>query len=776
MPGARTVHTVGGWRAAVADDALRRTYAEPGCDDDAWAPVPATAHWRTLDPFAASDGPLLYRATLGDLRGEGESGARGAVGSGAGGAVGSGAVGPGDRTWLVLDGIFYTSDVWFDGAYLGDTEGYFFPHEFEITDAVADRSEHVLALEVACTPQRDRAHKRNLTGVFQHWDLIDQAWNPGGIWRPTRILRTGPVRILHSRVLCRDATAEAATVFVRLVLDAPEACTTTIVSRVRRHADGGEVTEHRHEQPLAAGENQVELTFVVEEPDLWWPWSRGEQPRYDVEVAVHLGDGADGGPDAGGAGAPGGPAEGGASDTVTRTIGLRSVSVDDWVFSINGERLFLKGANQGPSRFALADAEPERMAADIALAKDAGLDMLRLHAHISRPEVYDAADAAGLLLWQDLPLQWGYHRSVRKQARRQARLAVDVLAHHPSVFLWCGHNEPMAIDIEPTALADPKRRVVLGLRGLAQQMLPTWNKSVLDRSVKRVLEACDGSRPVVPHSGVLPHPPLLDGTDSHWYFGWYHGETVDVARMVRLMPSTARFMSEFGAQAVPLPAPWVEPERWPDLDWPALAQTFALQKTFFDRHVPPAGFPTFEAWAEATQRYQAELLRFHIETLRRIKYRPTGGFALFCFADSAPGVTWSIVDDERRPKAAYAAVQEACRPTIITADPLPAVLETGRRLRLDVHAVNDRPIALSDMLASAHLQWGSGGVEGAPPLVRRWEGTLPADTVVLVGTLDVVVPAGATSASLDLALTGTLPDGSPLAVTNRYACPSGSHR
>ena len=30
--------------------------------------------------------------------------------------------------------LFYQGDVWLDGAYLGDTEGYFFPHAFEVTE------------------------------------------------------------------------------------------------------------------------------------------------------------------------------------------------------------------------------------------------------------------------------------------------------------------------------------------------------------------------------------------------------------------------------------------------------------------------------------------------------------------------------------------------------------------------------------------------------------------------------------------------------------------
>ena len=99
------------------------------------------------------------------------------------------------------------------------------------------------------------------------------------------------------------------------------------------------------------------------------------------------------------------------------------------------------------------------------------------------------------------------------------------------------------------------------------QVLPTWNRSVLDLRVKRAIEGADGSRPVIPHSGVLPHPPKLDGTDSHLYFGWYWGDERNLPGFAATVPRMVRFVSEFGAQAVPESAEFMEPERWPDLDW-----------------------------------------------------------------------------------------------------------------------------------------------------------------------------------------------------------------
>lgn len=733
-----------GWRAAIADDALRRAYPDLGFDDESWEPAVVPSHWRSTPAFAQTDGPLLYRNRF-ECGGRADSS-------------------PAYRYWLVLDGVFYTSDVWLDGTYLGDTEGYFFPHQFDATAQISSQSEHVLALEVACSPQTDRARKRNLTGVFQHWDLIDQSWNPGGIWRPVRIERSGPVRIKFFRVCCRDVSDASATVFVRAVLDAAEPCSAHFVSTIGPSGSASEGLDFRERRTLAAGENRVEWTLTVPSPRLWWPWSLGDQPLYDLTVDVEL-DGQLIGSEDLNRSTDVTTHEPFVSDRRQCRLGLRHVTVENWIFTVNGERLFLKGANQGPTRMALAEASADDLRRDVELARDTGLDLLRVHGHISRPELYDAADEVGMLLWQDLPLQWGYSRAVRRQARRQAREAVDLLAHHPSVLVWCGHNEPFAIATEPSAVAEVAGRRRMALKGVLSSILPTWNKTVLDYSIKRVLEKTDGSRPVIAHSGVLPHPPLLDGTDSHLYFGWYHGNYRDFAVAMAAWPRLARFVSEFGAQAVPSEADFLHPERWPDLDWQEAHQRYSLQRAFFERYVPPHRFATFTAWAEATQRYQADLLRFHIETLRRLKYAPTGGFALFCFADGYPSVTPSLLDHERRPKAAYDAVRSACEPVIVVADWFPADPHPGQAIALDIHIVNDRHVALSDMNASAHLSWK--GLELAPDQTGdhrwHWQGDVPADAVVRVGTIQFVLPRHPAAVQLDLALRGP-----GLDITNHY--------
>jgi beta-mannosidase len=694
----------GTWLAAVADDQLRRNGVGLGYDDSGWHHVTVPGHWRNEPAFAGSNGPVLYRKHTELARPE-----------------------PGERVWVVLDGVFYQADVWFDGAYVGDPEGYFFPHSFEVTQLARLSDEHVLAIEVACAPQPATKGRRNITGVFQQWDAADRNWNPGGLWRPVRIERTGHVRLDRLRVLCRDANDARAHLRLHGRLDSDG----THAVQVRTLVDGELLSEI--DQPLATGVNEVDWNVDIDAPALWWPWSLGPQPLTTVEVQVVL--------------------DGEISHAHTVRTGLREVAMRDWIWSVNGERMFLKGANLAPTRLDIAAATPEAMRRDVELARDAGLDLLRVHGHISAPALYDAADELGVLLWQDFPLHWGYARDVRRRAVAQAGEAVAHLGHHPSIITWCAHNEPTGASVAHDPSAPTWRK---GMRFIAGQQLPSWNKNVLDRWVKRAFEKADPTRPTTSHSGVMPHLPEVLGSDSHLWFGWYHGEERDLAGFAAAFPRMVRFVSEFGAQAVPTDCSFVVTRNWPLLDWDTIGERYGLQHKVIERHVPPTSFATFEQWATATQQYQANLLRHQIETLRRLKYRPTGGFCLFMWNDASPAISCSVLDHLRVPKLAYDAVAEACRPVVVVCDRLPASLVPGAAVAVDVHVVNDLRHDLAAATLRAHLRWSKGEHEWV------YGGTAAADACTRIATLQFVVPDAPGDLWLDLTL-----DAGEVAVTNR---------
>ncbi len=696
------IELAGTWQAVQANEELRRSFAARELDERDWEPLEVPGHWRSASAFADSDGPVLYRRHL-ETPETPETDSGDAT----------------RRSWLVLDGLFYQGDVWFDGAYLGDTEGYFVRHSFEVTDALRAAAEHVLAIEVTCAPQNNRASKRNITGIFQHSEYLDPDWNPGGIWRPVRIEHTGPVRARGLRALCTQADARRATVTLRAELDSEIARHVTLRTTLAGVDDVAE-------RPLAAGSNFVIWTVTVPDPELWWPHALGDQPCQDLMVEVVV----DGAP----------------SHQITRRIGLRSLSWKQWTLRVNGERLFLKGTNLGPTRMALGEATVEEITRDVELAKDAGLDLLRVHGHISRPELYEAADQAGMLIWQDLPLHRGHARGIRHQAGRQAIAAVDQLGHHPSIALWCGHNEPFALEDEPGASPfdgpDATRR---RLRLAAAHQLPTWNRSILDRTIKRALEKADPTRPVVAHSGVLPHPGS-GGTDTHSSLGWAYGDERDFPAFCRAVPRLARFVSEIGAQAVPSTHAFCEPSAWPNLDWERLERTHGMQRSLFERHVPPGAFAGFAEWHLATQDYQAQVIKHHVETLRRLKYNPTGGFCQFFFADAHPAISCSVLDHERVPKAGYHALSQACRPLIVVADRLDALLVPGQPINLDVHVVSDLRHPIEVARVTARMSWNGGLQEWA------WEGSVPTDSCVRVGQIATRAPDEPGPLSLELTL------------------------
>ena len=695
----------GTWRAVAADDQLRRSAVGMHFDDSAWSQVQVPGHWRTNEEFAESEGPLLYRTdfTLDQPTAD-------------------------QRSWVVLGGVFYQADVWLDGAYIGDPEGYFFPHSFDITSLARLGDEHVLAVEVACSPQKSRRGRRNITGVLQQWDAADPSWNPGGLWRSVSVETTGPVRLDRLRVLCRDVNETRAHLRLhgRLDSDAPRTV------RIRTTVDG--VVTAEVEQSLARGTNDVDWNLDVESPRLWWPVTLGAQELTDVQVDVMV--------------------EGVVSHSRAVRTGMREVAMQDWIWSINGERLHLKGANLAPTKLDMAGTTSQELRRDIELARDAGLDLLRVHGHIAPPALYDAADELGMLLWQDFPLQWSYARDVRRRAVVQANEAVFELGHHPSIITWCAHNEPAAMAKD---LSEAKPSWKSATRYLLGQQVPSWNKNVLDRWVKRAFERADDTRPTIAHSGVMPHVPELAGSDSHLYFGWYHGDERDLPAFAAAFPRMVRFVSEFGAQAVPTHHEFIDTSAWPALDWDTLEQSHGLQRTKLQHHVQEEAYDTFQAWSDATQRYQANLLRHHIETLRRLKYRPNGGFCFFMLNDASPMISWSVLDHQRAPKLGFQAVVEACRPVIVVADRLPPSVSPGDCLAVDVHIVNDLRHALVDATLTAHLRWETGEHEWS------FVGTAEADDCTRIGTLQFVVPDAAGPLWLDLTLDG----GRDAAATNR---------
>jgi beta-mannosidase len=586
---------------------------------------------------------------------------------------------------------------------LGLDEGYFTPHEHEVTAWVAE--ENTLVVEVECPDEENKFGKRLITGVFSHWDCLDPATNPGGIWLPVELIATGPTRIREVLLHTETMSAATAELRYRVTLDAAAAGDVILRWTVAPKNFAGEVQVIEQRRALAAGAQELAGLLDVRDPQPWWTHDLGHPSCYTVTLSIVHPEGI--------------------SDERAFIFGIRQFEMRRWIGYLNGVRLFLKGNNYPPGDTRIATMTPERYAQDLQLTQECHMNLLRVHAHVAGPAFYDAADQAGILLWQDMPLQWMYRREVLPYARAQAGEMIRLLYNHPSIAIWCMHNEALYT-------ADTKDdRLTTRARVYFSVFAWNWNRDVMDTQLKRDAEATDHTRPVVRSSNEYAVPFVRKGTDTHFYYGWYgeiYGPLRALEGVIQHFPDNIRFVTEFGAQSFPnaeSSAKFMSADV-SSIDWEHLVARHHLQPKMLDLWLEWRSARSLDELACITQDYQSEVNRFYVDRLRFHKYRPTGGVVPFMFLDSNPAIQWSLVDYWRVPKRSYAAMRLAFSPqyvfTLLAQDRYP----TGAAVELPVYIINDAHRAVPARLEARLLD--PAGAEIAR--VDR-ELTLPADCLAM---------------------------------------------
>jgi beta-mannosidase len=549
---------------------------------------------------------------------------------------------PGARNTLVFDGVDYAALVFWDGVKIGEHRGYFDHFRVEVPRG---GGVHQLAVRVD-SPEEAAGdfslRKKLIKGVLSHhdtrpggaWSKRGQENNTGGIWGSVNLEQVWCGWVDTLRVDTLELTERNASLEV----------VASLQGVVRLREIEVRVTDPRgtlvfSEREPWSGALEWRHAIKLAHPRWWWPAELGESPLYTVEVALI-----------------------GVSGTsrFARRFGVRTVSEDAGRrFIINGRPFFLRGTNYIPSTY-LAEVTPELVRADLALMRAAHINAIRVHAHITAPAFYDLADELGLVVFQDFPLQWGYDDSQAfvQEASRQAARMLATLGSHPSIIHWTGHNEaPWSADWMiykyPDWKADQNR--------------------VLDAALERVLRT-DRTRP----SQANSH------TSEHAWAGWYFGTEKEFDK-----PSPQPLLTEFGAQALPELAtmkeifPLDEP-LWP-IEGARLANwehhNFQPKETFETAHVPRGD--SIEALITNTQSYQARLIQYATEALRRQQWQPVTGVFQFMFNEHWPSMNWGVVDYRRRPKPGYQALATAYQPLLGMARRRPGTLF------LELSIVND---------------------------------------------------------------------------------------
>jgi beta-mannosidase len=575
---------------------------------------------------------------------------------------------------IIFQGVDYAADVWLNGRYLGFNQGSFFPFSFNIADILKPGEGNVLAVRVD-SPHEEAGRfwglrKRLIKGIFNHhdtrpggaWSLRGQERNTGGIWAPVCLKFSEAVLVKRIRVTPLIEQGKVVRARVEAVIWSPASleCRALLTVKPYNFAGlnrGGFLSQRS--VSLTPGTNRLE--FMVECPGarLWWTWDHGEQPLYEAHLSF-MDQGRFLGSD-------------------KTVFGFRKIEWDPetMVFKLNGKRIFLRGTNYISTQW-LAEMDRDKYLSDTLLMKRANINAVRVHAHVEAGEFYRVCDETGLLVWQDFPLQWGYSDEpvFAREAERQARIMVDTLYNHPSIFVWCGHNEP------PWDASWMKYKY--------KDYAPEQNR-LLDEGIYRVLRESDSSRYVHKVSATREHP----------WFGWYSLSWRDYGR-----PAKHPLVTEFGAQALPgldsLRKIFTEEELWPQTDrqWEVWKyhnfqprETFEIAKVKKGRNILE--------FIENTQAYQSRLIKYAAESYRRQRFSPVTAIFQFMFVEDWPSVNWGIVDYFRETKPGYEALRTAYQPVLPCIDWKKEQWGQDEAVTADIWVINDLFTAFKD----ARLSW-----------------------------------------------------------------------
>jgi mannosylglycoprotein endo-beta-mannosidase len=372
------------------------------------------------------------------------------------------------QVWISFRGINYFADIFLNGkrVNLNIHEGMYLREKYLITPFINKGKANKLAIWVAPPDPvgnpnggqgGDGTIGRNVTMQFTAgWDWICPVRDRNtGIWDQVTVEITGIVDLRNPFVEMRvpgvrEPGTKQQPAFlkpsVELVNPTSRAVQGILTISVEEQTKSVKVILNPHEIKI-----QGLPEFKIENPRLWWPNGMGDQPLYKVKFDFVVQDDIN-------------------FDSEEVTTGIRETGnywdekIKSRVFTVNGQKVFIKGGNWIASDM-LMRLSRERYEAEVRMHAEMNMNMIRIWGGglTERPEFYEACDKYGVLVWQDLWItgdcngEWNDKTKKESQARRKAypdkhalflESAIDqikMLRNHPSLYLWCGSNETLPV-------------------------------------------------------------------------------------------------------------------------------------------------------------------------------------------------------------------------------------------------------------------------------------------------------------------------------------------
>jgi beta-mannosidase len=543
-----------------------------------------------------------------------------------------------DKVELVADGLDTFAAIKINDAFVVETDNMFLEHRLDIKDHL-EVGENTIEIAFDSPTNRARALEKEygvLEAAFETcrvyvrkaqysfgWD-----WGPrfatSGVWRPIRIESRNVARVESAFTKVVSIEDGKAIVDVRVELEKFRDVQVDVRIQIGHE-------EQYYEGLWNGKESGFSELFEISNPKLWWPNGFGEQPLYVLRVLLSL--------------------DGEEQDFYQTHFGIRKVNLiqesdaegRSFIFEINGEKIFCKGADWIPSDNFVPRIGEEKYRRLLTMAKEANMNILRVWGGgiYEEDTFYNLCDELGIMVWQDFMYACAYYPNqdwFLAKAKQEAEKIVKRLRQHPSIVIWCGNNEC------EWAWADNKHRPIDEMPGAM----------IFRDIIAQACESLDGTRPywrTTPFGEGYPNDET-NGNHHQWKV-WSQWTDFTFYQQIK-----ARFVSEFGFQSPPAKE---------TLGKVTLPSDRYLQSKVMEHHnkqteAPERLYRFLSGHFKVTDDYddliyklqlvQGEALKLAVEHWRRRKFW-TAGSIYWQLNDCWPVFSWSSIDYDLRPKASY---------------------------------------------------------------------------------------------------------------------------
>ncbi len=578
----------------------------------------------------------------------------------------------GHRIELSLEGIDCIADIWLNDVRIARVENMFVEHHFDITELVSEKNE--LYICIYATVLEARKHIRNNFGVRYDalaeavsvrkaphmfgWDIMPRLVS-AGLWRDVSLEIIPPTYWENVYWVTKNVDVESrkASLYVDWEFATDRLDIDDLSMEISLEREGRIAFKKSVKIYTTVSRERIE---GLEHMDFWWPRGFGDPNLYQATVTLRDTNGV-------------------VLCENRQQIGIRTVELlrsevntpenpGEFVFVVNGEKVFIKGSNWVPLD-ALHSRDIQHVDGAVDMLADLNCNMVRLWGgNVYESDVfYDLCDRKGIMVWQDFTMGCTtYPQSAEfgEKVRKEAQKAILRLRNHASIVLWAGNNEnDVSLNwSDDQSHIDPNTDII------SRQVLPL------------AVREYDPKTPYLPSSPFISSEVFklnqrIDPEASPEMHLWgprgYYKAPFYTA-------NSAKFVSEIGYHGCPsreslekmmepgFVYPWKEGFQWNE-QWQAKAvMSHPHAETGRDRNnlmikqvsVLFGEVPTdLDTFIVASQVVQAEAMKYFVEFWRMNKF-DRNGILWWNLRDGWPIISDAIVDYYGNKKLAYSYIKK----------------------------------------------------------------------------------------------------------------------